>query len=114
LWGGDSDDVPVGPFDLVTCLGVTVCIIDPRKWDRLIARFGTIIAPGGHLVMIDTVGVDHELLRTYRDGRIGMYRENTAYERAITSVGFERIHTDVVERWPSGEAVNRIWLFRRV
>lgn len=44
-----------GPFDLVSAMSVLFHVVDDRRFERALGRLAASVAPGGHLVLSDTL-----------------------------------------------------------
>jgi 2-polyprenyl-3-methyl-5-hydroxy-6-metoxy-1,4-benzoquinol methylase len=84
----ELEEVPIEPaHGIVSCLGVTSCVLDEAKFGRVLDRIVKATAEGGHLLLVDTLSDGKEATRAYRNGYVAKYRQRAAYERALTTRG---------------------------
>lgn len=84
----ELEQFPTWPArDIVSCLGVTSCVLDDLKFGRVLDRLVKTLAVGGHLLLVDTLSDSKESTRAYRNGYVAKYRQREFYEHALSSRG---------------------------
>lgn len=84
----DVECPPVrGPFDLVGCLGVTSCLVDRKKRDRVAALLVDLTKVGGKLVLVDTLSRGSDKFRSYRSGYVARYPNADGYINGWRALG---------------------------
>ncbi|MBD7987102.1 class I SAM-dependent methyltransferase [Luteimonas sp. Sa2BVA3] len=101
-----------GMADLVTCMGVTSCIVDPVTFDQSLSLLRRLLKPSGSLLMIDTLSTGSDMHRAYRSGYVARYRARSSYERAIQCGGLEIVREMDMAMFGGG-LVNRMYLLRK-
>ncbi|WP_414881818.1 methyltransferase domain-containing protein [Pseudomonas sp. IT-P2] len=94
---------PFEKFDLVSCMGVTSCIIDDSKFIFFLQKLHALVKNHGHLLMIDTLSTTHEQsAEDPESGYLAKYRSIEDYRLLFNRAGFtikkERVITDARER----------------
>ena len=75
-------------FDLVSCMGVTSCIIDDVKFLAILDSFKMLSKNGGFLLMIDSLSTGQDQLASDQSGYIAKYRSIDDYRTLIARRGF--------------------------
>lgn len=109
---GDATSGTRGSYGAVSCMGVLVCIPDEAHFRRVLADATAAVAPGGLLVLRETVS--GWMRRVLRNGEyVACYRRPGAYLRPLREQGF-RLEVDarlaVWSRW--GRRSNHLWVLR--
>lgn len=100
-------------YGFAMCLGVTSCIIDDAKRDRLMERVRQMLLPDGHFILVDTVTSSPKAsVNVANNGYVAKYRSIGAYEACLIQHGFRILHSDELAAW-SPALTNRIWLAQR-
>jgi 2-polyprenyl-3-methyl-5-hydroxy-6-metoxy-1,4-benzoquinol methylase len=86
-------------FDLVSCMGVTSCVVDRRHFEALLDRLRELVAPRGLLVMVDSLVDSRERTSAYRNGYVAQYRNAQEYVASVRRRGFAVRSRHVVETW---------------
>jgi SAM-dependent methyltransferase len=102
---------PLEKYDLVSCMGVTSCIIEDRKFLRILDKFRMLSKQGGRLLLIDTLSLEQEQIVTDQSGYLAKYRNIGDYLNLIRRRGFhlrEKILiTEIIEK----KLINNLFLF---
>lgn len=109
---GDATAGARGSYGAVFCMGVLVCIPDEAGFQRVLADAMAAVAPGGLLVLRETVS--GWVRRVHRSGEyVACYRRPAAYMRPLREHSF-RLEVDqrlaVWSRW--GRRSNHLWALR--
>ena len=83
--------IPLGPFGLIVCNGVTVTIIDEEPFIRLIGQMSRALEAGGFLIMRDSLSKSGDSIIKNTEAQIRNYRSVTAYENAFKESGFKLV-----------------------
>lgn len=94
--------VPFEKFDVVSCMGVTSCIIDDSKFIFFLQKLRGLSKTAGHLLMIDTISTANEQNAEDQSGYLAKYRSIEDYKMLFRRAGFvvqkEITITEVKER----------------
>lgn len=106
-----EEGLPLGPFDLVGCMGVFSTIIDDGPYRRLIAEIAARLRPGGHLVTKDTtIAAEADFVKENAKS-VRNYRTETRYRVNLEQAGFALVER--IEMTTSRNFVNHLYLWRR-
>lgn len=109
----ELESSPKAKYDLVTCMGVLSCIHEDEKYNRVLDLLTDCVSSPGYLLLVDTVTLKHkDVIRAYKHGHIGKYRNHEAYLSNVMARGFDLSSTNTLADW-SSTLSNRMWLFRR-
>lgn len=107
------EDIPEARgADLVSCLGVTSCLVDDRVFRLAVQKCVALLKEEGYLILVDTLSDGAETVRSYRNGYIGKYRSRDAYEAAFKAEGFKLVERKLMSEM-GGELNNYFYLLRR-
>ncbi|MFJ2536221.1 methyltransferase domain-containing protein [Pseudomonas sp. NPDC087614] len=94
--------VPFEKFDVVSCMGVTSCIIDDSKFIFFLQKLRELSKTAGDLLMIDTISTANEQNAEDQSGYLAKYRSIEDYKILFRRAGFavqrEITITEVKER----------------
>lgn len=103
--------VPHEKYDLVSCMGVTSCIIDDIKFLSILDKFRLLSKPGGRLLLIDTLSVEQEKVVPDQSGYIAKYRNIVDYLNLIVRRGYDLKEKILISEDADKKLVNQIFLF---
>ena len=110
---GEVGTMPAGKqYDLVTCMGVTSCIVDDEKYANAVDSLTGSLREDGHLLLIDTVALGKTVTKAQKHGYIGKYRNATQYMDQVMSRGLMLVDNRVLIDW-SSKLSNCMYLFQR-
>lgn len=102
-----------GSYDLVSCMGVLSCLIDDDDFHESARRLVELVAPGGFLLLVDTLGTVRPLLRTYKIGYVARYRAREEYLSTFLH-GEMSLRQEVKIHDMSAETINSLFLLQRL
>jgi SAM-dependent methyltransferase len=83
--------IPLGPFGLIACVGVTITIIDEEPFIQLIGRMSRTLEVGGFLITRDSLIKSGDGIIKDTEAKIRNYRSVTGYENAFKERGFKLV-----------------------
>ena len=109
---GDAADVPTGSYDLVSCMGVLVCLVDDREFERVLTGAAACVAPGGLLLLRETIARRRTV---HEDGDyVACYRTRRAYTEPLAARGLTLELDHRLATWSRLRSrTNHLWVFRR-
>lgn len=109
---GDVTDRSPARFDLVSCMGVLVCIIDDTQFASSLAAVSANVRPGGHLVLRESF--NGWGARTDRGAYTARYRTRRHYHDVLEPLGFETAHDVHLATWSwIKRRTNHLWVLTR-
>lgn len=103
--------LPAGPFDLISCMGVLSTLVDERAFEDLLKEMAQRLPHEGWLISKDTVSTVEEQRRVESDHAL-VYRNWTHYRRVIEQAGFELTFRSDLAHWTPTQ-VNVLCVWRR-
>jgi SAM-dependent methyltransferase len=91
---------PCEKFDLVSCMGVTSCILEDTKFLRMLDKFRMLCRRNAFLLMVDTLSTAKDQIVSDQTGYIAKYRNAGDYLNLIGRRGFvirERVRISEME-----------------
>ena len=104
---------PFRKYSLVSCMGVTSCLIDDVKFIRILDCFIDLVISEGYLLMIDTLSTKTDQIATDDSGYIAKYRDIKSYCQLIERRGFSLIREVVIKDIPERDLVNKLFIFSK-
>ena len=102
---------PLEKFDLVSCLGVTSCIISETKFLAFIVRLKELSKKGGYLLLIDTLSTVQTQRASDGSGYLAKYRSIDDYRQLFSRRGFILRDEILIKEIPERQLVNKCFLF---
>jgi hypothetical protein len=93
-------------------MGVTVCILDDKKFSDLLDTIRDATAPAGYLLLTDTVTSEKEQTTIHPRGNATKYRTESNYIQQVIERGFTLIRNDILAQWTPTQT-NRLMLFHK-
>lgn len=85
---GEVGDLPSGRWEVVSCMGVLVCLLDDHDFDAALEGLAERVKPGGILVLRETLSGWGP--RTVENAQhTGRYRPRKQYDRVLGAAGFQ-------------------------
>lgn len=111
---GDATEAVPGAYDLVTCMGVLVCIVDDAAFAVAVRSAAASVKPGGLLVLRETVSGWGR--RVHHDGDyVACYRPRSAYLEKLGAAGLTLENDQRLAVWSRiRRRTNHLWVFRRL
>ena len=103
---------PAEKFDLVSCMGVTSCIIEDTKFLHILDKFSLLSMQGGHLLLIDTLSQIQEQIVSDQSGYIAKYRKMGDYLNLIERRGFRLIENLLITENIEKKLINKLFFFK--
>jgi len=103
--------LPYEKYDLVTCFGVTSCIIDDIKFLRIVDKFKMLSRDGAYLLLIDTLSSAQEQSVTDQSGYIAKYRAIDDYRGLVVRRGFVLKEEILIKEDTESKLVNKLFVF---
>lgn len=108
-----EDTLALRRYDLVSCMGVTSCMIDELSFLFMLDRLRAALRPGGKLLMKESLSLGADRLHDSGDGYLARYRGISDYRQAFLRRGFE-LEEEVVLSHDEDQALcNHLFLFKR-
>ena len=100
-------------FDVVTCMGVLVCVLADSDFHTMVQRIASCVRPGGLLVLRETLSwIDPQLVE--HDDYVAHYRTPLDYLRPLANAGVQLVHDEHLVTWSEDEQrSNHLWLLQR-
>lgn len=102
---------PHEKYDLVSCMGVTSCIIEDKKFLRIIDKFRTLSKQGGSLLLIETLSLEQEQIASDQSGYIAKYRNIGDYLNLVERRGFRMRESILITENIEKKLINKLFLF---
>ena len=102
---------PCEKFDLVSCMGVTSCILEDAKFLRMLDKFRMLCRRNACLLLVDTLSTEKDQIASDQSGYIAKYRNAGDYVNLIERRGFalrERVRISEMEE---KKLINDLFLF---
>lgn len=106
-----EDISPLARYDLVSCMGVTSCIIDDSKFLSVLDKLETLSANGGRLLLIDSLSTVHDQVVRDQSGYVAKYRSIDDYRELISRRGFILDTEILIKEVPEMHIVNKLFIF---
>jgi SAM-dependent methyltransferase len=103
--------VPHEKYDLVSCMGVTSCIIDDIKFLSILDKFRLLSKPGSSLLLIDTLSLEQEKIVSDHSGYIAKYRNMEDYLNLIVRRGYDLKEKILLSEDADKKLINQLFLF---
>lgn len=103
--------VPFEKYDLVTCFGVTSCIVDDIKFIRIVDKFKMLSREGAYLLLIDTLSSVQEQSITDQSGYIAKYRAVDDYRSLVARRDFVLKEEILIMEDIGSKLVNKLFVF---
>jgi 2-polyprenyl-3-methyl-5-hydroxy-6-metoxy-1,4-benzoquinol methylase len=113
-WGlGDVTALPEGTWDVVSCMGVLVCVLDDDDFRSTLAGLAERVAPGGLLVLRETLsGWGSRTVRN--EQHTGRYRPRGAYLETLQPAGLAIAAEEHLATWSRlGRRSNHLFVLER-
>ena len=100
-------------FDVVSCMGVLVCLLSDTEFVACIEALARCVRPGGTLLLRETLSWgDAQLVE--QDDYVAHYRTPLDYLRPLATEGIELVHDEHLVTWSVDEQrSNHLWLLQR-
>ena len=103
--------LPAGPFDLISCMGVLSTLVDEGAFEGLLKDMAQRLPHQGWLISKDTVSTVEEQRRVESDHAL-VYRNWSHYQQVIQHAGFELTYRSDLAHWTPTQ-VNVLCVWRR-
>lgn len=111
----EIDDIsPLNKFDLVSCMGVTSCIIDDFKLLYFLDRLSALAKPGAHVFLIDTLSTAGEQMAADDRGYIAKYRPIDDYRLLLSRAGFALQEEVLIKEMADRNMINKLFVYHAV
>ncbi|MDF0729874.1 methyltransferase domain-containing protein [Pseudomonas entomophila] len=107
-----DDIIPFEKFDLVSCLGVTSCIIDNLKFIHFLQRLKALAKPGATLMLIDSLSTTVDQFAEDQSGYQACYRSISDYKALITKLGFDLSEEILITEATERQLINKLFIFK--
>lgn len=103
--------VPFEKYDLLTCLGVTSCIVDDLKFLRVLDKFKALSKSGAHLILSDSLSSVEEQSIVDQSGYIAKYRSIVDYRNLLLRRNFILQEEILIKEDLERKRVNKLFVF---
>ncbi|WP_194791770.1 methyltransferase domain-containing protein [Pseudomonas sp. UFMG81] len=111
----ELDDIaPFEKFDLISCLGVTSCVIDSLKFIHFLQRLKSLAKPGATLMLIDSLSTAADQFAEDQSGYQACYRSISDYKTLVTQLGFELSEEILITEARERQLVNKLFIFKAI
>ncbi|WP_328824553.1 methyltransferase domain-containing protein [Pseudomonas arcuscaelestis] len=107
-----DDIIPLERFELISCLGVTSCIIDDLKFIFFLQKLNALAKPGATLLMIDSLSTVSECFAEDQSGYQAKYRSLPDYKILIERAGFTHHEEITLSEAPEKKLVNKLFILK--
>jgi 2-polyprenyl-3-methyl-5-hydroxy-6-metoxy-1,4-benzoquinol methylase len=100
-------------FDLVSCMGVLVCVLEDTQFQELVHGLARCVAPGGTLLLRETLswGAPQTVELAEYTAR---YRTPLDYLQPLAQDGIQLVHDEHLVTWSETDArSNHLWVLER-
>lgn len=105
---------PFKKFDIVSCMGVTSCIIDDSEFIFFLQKLRALTKNGGHLLIIDTISTASEQSAEDHSGYLAKYRSIEDYKLLFRRVGFAAQKEITIMNAPERNQANKLFVMQLV
>lgn len=100
-------------FDLVSCMGVLVCVLDDTDFESILTELAHAVRPNGHLVLRETFAWNDAQI-VENDDYVAHYRTPLQYLTLLADCGIELLTDEHLVTWSEHQArSNHLWLLTR-
>jgi SAM-dependent methyltransferase len=103
---------PLETFDLVSCLGMTSCVIDDMTFIAAVDKLIQMCKHGGHVILVDTLARHNGRIASDATGYVAHYRAVADYQKVFERRGLRLANSTELSSSEDGALVNSLWLFR--
>jgi SAM-dependent methyltransferase len=108
----DLDELaPLDKYDLISCMGVTSCIIDDLKLLSMLDKLPMMSRKGTLLLMIDSLSSEQDRLASDPNGYVAKYRAIEEYLHLIARRGFVLKTETLIKEVSEKSLINKLFVF---